>query len=126
MAAVASERPNHFAERYGLPVATTVLAAAVPSVAGKLLSAAIASLGITLPYFSEIAFHLTRPVSCVVVGLIGLAVVVAINSRPAYAHRAGVAHSISRRSHPIRLCGTFRSDCSAELGWLESSHVPAA
>ena len=94
MAAVASERPNHFAERYGLPVATTVLAAAVPSVAGKLLSAAIASLGITLPYFSEIAFHLTRPVSCVVVGLIGLAVVVAINSRPAYAHRAGVAHSV--------------------------------
>ncbi len=94
MTAVASENPSRFAERYGVPVATTVVAAAVPNVAGKLLSGAIGSLGITLPYFSELAFRLTQPVSCVIVGLTGLAVLAAINSRPAYALRAGVAHSV--------------------------------
>jgi FtsH-binding integral membrane protein len=93
-AAVASEEPRHFAERYGIPVATTIVAAAVPNIAGNLLLAAIGSLGITLPYFSQMAFRLTQPVSCVAVFFAGLVVLVVINSRPTYAHRAGVAHSV--------------------------------
>ena len=82
--------PNHVASRYGLPLAATALAAIVPCLAGQLLSARIASLGITLPYFSEVAFHLAQLTGCAVVGFIGIAVVAAINRR--YTNGVGLPH----------------------------------